>query len=91
MNSRPNLQLGFPYASPSNIQTKINSEPIRLTLDASKVILGAKYSHSVDLWVAYCYWQNKFGLDHANALSCLGNAAGSCTEQSLYTGIIVKF
>ena len=27
-------------------------------------VLGPKYSHFVDIWVAYRYWQNKFGLDH---------------------------
>ena len=26
--------------------------------------MGPKYSHFVDVWVAYRYWQNKFGLDH---------------------------
>jgi hypothetical protein len=80
-------------ASPANVQTKmeINSEPIRLTYDASKAIWGKKYSHFLDVWVAYRYWQNKFGLDHANSPSCLGPAAGSCTEESLYTGVTVKF
>jgi hypothetical protein len=70
---------------------EINSEPIRLTYDASKAIWGKKYSHFLDVWVAYRYWQNKFGLDHAKSPSCLGAAAGSCTEQSLYTGVTVKF
>ena len=42
---------------------EFNSEPIRLTIDASKAMWGAKYSHFVDVWVAYRYWQNKFGLD----------------------------
>jgi hypothetical protein len=80
-------------ASLSNVQTKIeiNSEPIRLTYDASKAMWGKKYSHFLDVWVAYRYWQNKFGLDHANSPSCLGPAAGSCTEESLYTGVTVKF
>src|SRR6266702_1348993 len=32
---------------------ELNSEPIRLTLDASKAAWGAKYSHLVDVWVAY--------------------------------------
>ncbi len=70
---------------------ELNSEPIRLTLDASKAAWGAKYSHLVDVWVAYRYWQNKFGLDHNRALQCIGANAGSCTESSLYTGITVKF
>lgn len=77
----------------NNVQsvTEINSEPIRLTLDASKMIWGAKYSHFADLWVAYRYWQNKYGLDHAHNATCLGTRAGSCTENSIYTGVTVKF
>ncbi|MGJ5201901.1 hypothetical protein [Bradyrhizobium sp. HKCCYLR20261] len=80
--------------------TKIefNSEPIRLTLDASKAMWGEKYSHMVDVWVAYRYWQNKFGLDHNNAVGCSvagagGNrvSTGACTESSLYSGVTVKF
>src|SRR5207244_11845438 len=31
---------------------------------SSKAFMGDKYSHFVDVWVAYRYWQNKFGLDH---------------------------
>jgi hypothetical protein len=80
-------------------KTELNSEPIRLTFDASKLAWGQKYSHFVDVWVAYRYWQNKFGLDH-NAELGVCNAAlpngtivstHSCTEQSLYSGITVKF
>jgi hypothetical protein len=81
--------------------TKIefNSEPIRLTFDASKAAFGPKYSHFVDVWVAYRYWQNKFGLDH-NAELGVCNAAlpngqivstHSCTEQSASAGITIKF
>jgi hypothetical protein len=75
-------------------KTEFNSEPIRLTFDASKVFWGAKYSHFVDVWVAYRYWQNKFGLDHNNAAQCIvspGVSNNSCTESSLYSGITVKF
>ena len=78
-------------------KTEFNSEPIRLTFDASKAFMGPKYSHFVDVWVAYRYWQNKFGLDHNRAFACIslvGRATvsnGSCTESSLYTGITVKF
>lgn len=72
-------------------KTEINSEPIRLTFDASKAIWGPKYAHNVDLWVAYRYWQNKFGLDHNATFACIGALAGACTEQSLYSGITVKF
>ncbi len=76
---------------------EINSEPIRLTFDASKAIWGAKYSQFVTTWVAYRYWQNKFGLDHNNApgvctLAGPGTpSTNSCTEQTVYAGVTVKF
>jgi hypothetical protein len=86
----------LPFALPGNVQTAVefNSEPIRLTLDASKLAWGAKYSHFVDVWVAYRYWQNKFGLDHSNSVVCNvapGVSNNSCTESSVYSGITVKF
>jgi hypothetical protein len=86
----------LPTAFPGNISTAIefNSEPIRLTMDVSKAIWGPKYSHNVDVWVAYRYWQNKFGLDHANSVVCNvapGVSNNTCTENSLYSGITVKF
>src|SRR6267142_605203 len=77
-------------------KTELNSEPIRLTFDASKAFIGPKYSHFVDLWVAYRYWQNKFGLDH-NAmpgvctLAATGQSTNSCTESTVYGGATVKF
>ncbi|MHC2518943.1 hypothetical protein [Bradyrhizobium diazoefficiens] len=76
--------------------TEINSEPIRLTFDASKLAWGPKYSHYMDVWVAYRYWQNKFGLNDSNpANTVCFTAAGannhSCTERSLYSGVTVKF
>src|SRR6266481_2762682 len=78
-------------------KTELNSEPIRLTFDASKAFAGPKYSHFVDVWVAYRYWQNKFGLDH-NAEPGVCTLAGpgtpstnSCTESTVYTGITLKF
>jgi hypothetical protein len=79
-------------------KTELNSEPIRLTFDASKAVWGEKYTHFVDLWVAYRYWQNKFGLDH-NAENGVCNAlingsiqsTHSCTESSAYAGVTVKF
>jgi hypothetical protein len=80
-----------------NTAVEFNSEPIRLTFDASKAFWGPKYTHFVDVWVAYRYWQNKFGLDHNRAFACtavVGGATvtnGSCTESSLYSGITVKF
>ena len=77
---------------------ELNSEPIRLTFDASKAIWGPKWSHYVDVWVAYRYWQNKFGLDHnAPSAACSATVggvtrpSGACTESSLYSGITVKF
>jgi hypothetical protein len=86
----------LPFAAPGNVNTAVefNSEPIRLTFDASKAALGAKYSHFVDVWVAYRYWQNKFGLDHSLSVNCNvrpGVSNNSCTESSLYSGITVKF
>jgi hypothetical protein len=77
-------------------KTELNSEPIRLTFDASKAVWGDKYPHYVDVWVAYRYWQNKYGLDH-NAMpgvctiAATGASTNSCTESSLYTGVTVKF
>jgi hypothetical protein len=75
---------------------ELNSEPIRLTFDASKAAWGAKWSHYIDVWVAYRYWQNKFGLDHNTAFACtsgvpVGMNNGSCTESTVYTGITLKF
>ena len=75
-------------------KTEFNSEPIRLTFDASKAFMGEKYSHFVDVWVAYRYWQNKFGLDHSSSPTCTlasGASNNTCTESSLYPGITVKF
>jgi hypothetical protein len=86
----------LPFSAPGNIQTVVefNSEPIRLTFDASKAFWGPKYSHFVDLWVAYRYWQNKLGLDNKNSTYCNvrpGVSNNSCTESTLYSGVTVKF
>jgi len=86
----------LPFATPGNINTAVefNAEPIRLTFDASKAFMGPKYSHFVDVWVAYRYWQNKFGLDHNKSTACnvtTGVSNNSCTESTVYTGITVKF
>jgi len=73
---------------------ELNSEPIRLTFDASKAFMGDKYSHFVDLWVAYRYWQNKFGIDHKASGVCNvspGVSNNSCTEETVYGGVTVKF
>jgi hypothetical protein len=84
---------GLDVTVPGNLPRKIelNSEPIRLTLDASKMALGAKYSHFLDVWVAYRYWHNKFGLDNNLAPTCIGTNAGSCTESTVYAGVTAKF
>lgn len=76
----------------NNIPTKteFNSEQ-RLTLDVSRMAFGPTRSHLVDVWVAYRYWQNKFGLDHENNVNCRGVKINSCTESSLYSGVSVKF
>jgi hypothetical protein len=66
-------------------------EPIRLTLDASKMAFGPSRSHLVDVWIAYRYWQNQYGLDHNLSPTCTGLNAGSCTEPSVCTGLTVKF
>jgi hypothetical protein len=75
-------------------KTEINSEPIRLTFDASKAFWGPKYSQFVTTWVAYRYWENKFGLDH-NAAPGVCTVAGvsthSCNESTVYAGVTVKF
>jgi hypothetical protein len=88
-----NAPLG-PLGGGTATKTEFNSEPIRLTFDASKAIWGDKYTHFVDVWVAYRYWQNKFGLDHNAApgvCTVAGVSTNSCTESSVYTGITVKF
>ncbi|MBP2434150.1 hypothetical protein [Bradyrhizobium elkanii] len=92
---------GLPFLSGSgrfSTATKIefNSEPIRLTFDASKALYGPKYSHFVDLWVAYRYWQNKFGNDHNAApgvctVAATGQSTNTCTESTIYGGITMKF
>ena len=91
------LPFAQPFVAPfPNARTAVefNSEPIRLTFDASKAMWGPKYTHFVDVWVAYRYWQNKFGLDHAASTACLFSPTvsnGSCTESTVYSGITVKF
>ena len=73
---------------------EFNSEPIRLTFDAGKAVWGPKYAHLVDLWVAYRYWQNKYGLDHLASKACNvtpGISNNTCTESTIYSGVTVKF
>jgi hypothetical protein len=86
----------FPANNVYPTAVELNSEPIRLTFDASKAIWGPKYTHFIDMWVAYRYWQNKFGLDHNQAFACtngapVGQNNNTCTESTVYTGITVKF
>jgi hypothetical protein len=79
-------------------KTELNSEPIRLTFDASKAFAGPKYAQFVTTWVAYRYWQNKFGLDHNAELGVCNvgtstsyRSTNSCTESTVYAGVTVKF
>ena len=75
-------------------KTELNSEPIRLTFDASKAFMGPKYAQFVTTWIAWRYWQNKFGLDHNAApgvCTLNGVSTNSCTEQTVYAGVTVKF
>lgn len=75
--------------------TEINSEPIRLTFDVSKLAWGEKYSHYLETWVAYRYWKNKFGLDDGNPANGVCFTArvnnGTCTEKTVYAGVTAKF
>ena len=83
-----------PRAGVSFLGTEFNTEPARLTLDASKAIWGPKYEHFVDVWVAYSYWQNKYGGIPGVTNVCsvsLGVSNNACTQSTLYTGITVKF
>jgi hypothetical protein len=43
------------------------------------------------VWVAYRYWENKYGFDHNASSVCMGLGAGSCVEKSFYPDITVKF
>jgi len=76
-------------------KTEIKTEPIRLTLDTSKALWGQKYSQLVQVFVAYRYWENKFGRDDNDPANRVCYASGvnnsSCAEKSLYSGITVKF
>jgi hypothetical protein len=82
--------------SATNLPTTIqyNTEPIRLTFDAGKAFWGDTYSHAVEVWVAYRYWQNIYGYNHATSTICNdtpGVSNGSCTISSVYAGTTVKF
>ena len=85
------------FADGTGTKIELNSEPIRLTFDASKAIWGPKYSQFLTTWVAYRYWQNEFGLDHNNnpgvcTLAGPGTpSTNSCTEKTVYAGVTLKF
>jgi hypothetical protein len=70
---------------------EIDSEPVRLIFDSGKAFWGSKHTHRLDVWVAYRYWENKYGFDHNASPICMGLGAGSCVEKSFYPGITVKF
>ena len=72
-------------------KTEIDTEPIRLIFDSGKAFWGPKHTHRLDVWVAYRYWENKYGFDHNACSVCMGLGAGSCVEKSFYPGIAVKF
>ncbi|QAY95535.1 hypothetical protein CWB41_07120 [Methylovirgula ligni] len=79
-------------------KTEINTEPVRITFDAGKALLGKASAHEVDLWAAYRYWQNQYGEDADSApYNCTVTTNGvkvstnSCTASSLATGVTVKF
>jgi|GEM_PF-467388 len=87
-----------PYTLPSTMDTatEIKAEPIRLTFDVSKALFGEKYSGFVETFVAYRYWKNKYGYDSGNPANSVcffanGVSNRSCTEQTLYSGLTVKF
>ncbi|WP_210184222.1 hypothetical protein [Bradyrhizobium macuxiense] len=87
-----------PYSLPPGWKTatEINAEPIRLSFDASKALWGEKYAHFLETFVAYRYWKNKFGLDGSNPANGIcffadGTSNKSCTEQTVYAGVTMKF
>ena len=78
----------LPAAGFPTTKIELNVEPIRLTLDVSKMAWGAKYSHLVDVWVAYKYRKNIIGADNSIDPLCAG---GTCTGSSVYSGVTLKF
>ena len=70
--------------------TEFNSEQ-KLSLDLGKVLAGDAYARMFDVWVAYRYWQNKFGLNHQTSPVCTRANKGSCTEQTFVSGVSMKF
>jgi hypothetical protein len=72
-------------------KTEIDSEPVRLIFRFPKAFWSSKHTHRLDVWVAYRYWENKYGFDHNASPVCMCLGAGSCVEKSFYPGITVKF
>jgi hypothetical protein len=72
-------------------KTESDSEPVCLIFDSGKAFWGSKHTHRLDVWVAYRYWENKYGFDHNASPVCMGQGAGSCVEKSFCPGITVKF
>ncbi|GGC72755.1 hypothetical protein GCM10010994_33900 [Chelatococcus reniformis] len=87
---------GTSISIPGNLNTKteFNSEQ-RLTWDVSRSLWGPAQAHRIEVWGAYRYWQNKFGLDHTRSNTCTAAvdpyARGSCTEQSWVAGVSFVF
>ncbi len=68
---------GYTLPAAMNTKTEINSEPVRLTFDASKRCKGAKYSHFVDaLGLPYRYLEEQVsGFDGSNPAPTLASAS----------------
>lgn len=74
---------------PEKTKLEFNSEQ-RLTLDVGKIATGR--AGVAEVFVAYRYWQNKFGLNTANMPGvCSGANKGSCTENAFTLGTSLKF
>ncbi len=84
------ISAAVPVAQVRPTAVEFNSQT-KLSLDLGKIVGGSTYSHFFDVWVAYDYWQNKFGLDHAISPVCLGVRNSSCTEQTVEAGVSIKF
>ena len=79
----------IPSTTANKTVTEFNSEQ-RLTLDIGKMAFGSSRAGLVNGFVAYRYWNHKFGIGSAND-ACTGVNKGSCTENAVTTGVSVKF
>ena len=79
----------IPSTTANKTVTEFNSEQ-RLTLDIGKMAFGSSRAGLVNGFVAYRYWNHKFGIGSAND-ACTGVTKGSCTENAVPTGVSVKF